>query len=117
MVTIPPLPHGAWPDLAPEFVAPERHRGDLGAQRPRARRSSGASKKAASKKPTKVPPEAFTALFHARCCHLEPGPTEEPFGASTVSNPDPQNCWSVCLGSFRWSFCRWAVHSNDHFTV
>ncbi|CAK9055295.1 CSD domain-containing protein [Durusdinium trenchii] len=68
MVTIPPLPHGAWPDLAPEFVAPERHRGDLGAQRPRARRSSGASKKAASKKPTKVPPEAFTALFHARCC-------------------------------------------------
>eukprot|EP00913_Durusdinium_trenchii_P020459 g19219.t1 len=23
----------------------------------------------------------------------------------------------VCLGSFRWSFCRWAVHSNDHFTA
>lgn len=27
MVSIPPLPHGAWPDLAPELVASERHEG------------------------------------------------------------------------------------------
>jgi hypothetical protein len=27
MVNIPPLPHGAWPDLAPELVASERHEG------------------------------------------------------------------------------------------
>lgn len=69
MVNIPPLPHGAWPDLAPELVASERHEGDS-SHRPRRRGHGKSHHGKQALLPTRVPEEAVSTLFRSRCSIL-----------------------------------------------